>query len=432
MNEQTYYTLDALRALPLDDLRALWELVPTDRQRAYRAAYDRTVLEAGAAPSDALERDVTAALIAAYRDKALVPAAGRWVSVPTRVQDAARAAQPLEADEAALPRKPSPKLLLAGGALMLVFIALLAGRIGGRSPEEAATPTPEGTPGGLAVEAQDDIVLGGDAGREFAYPVSLSVRGAEVERVYLVQRRRVDASEWRYDPNPDTASLVYGMSVRPVIGIPWSEENAAAFERLGAEAEFVLTMNTGATLRYRFAERRAVRRSETDFMRQVAPGLALLLIGETDADGLPTATRPLILADYDADGELSRTGEVVLPSSPALVPNGEGLPEMPTATPLPFAMLDVQVIAVTTQGDRLTAELRLYNGGALPMRFTPDDLWLTLGYAENPPGPRLPAETLPLFDLLPSQAADITLTWPWAGEPYGSLEVGGWEWNLET
>ncbi len=28
-----YHTVEALRALSLDELRALWELVPTDRQR---------------------------------------------------------------------------------------------------------------------------------------------------------------------------------------------------------------------------------------------------------------------------------------------------------------------------------------------------------------------------------------------------------------
>ena len=65
------------------------------------------------------------------------------------------------------------------------------------------------------------------------------------------------------------------------------------------------------------------------------------------------------------------------------------------------------------------------------MRFTPDDLWLALGYAENPPGPRLPAETLTPFDLLPGQAADVMLMWPWAGEPYGMLGVGAWRWILE-
>jgi hypothetical protein len=43
-----YHTLQELRALSLDELRALWELVPTDRQRTYRAAYDREVKTAGA------------------------------------------------------------------------------------------------------------------------------------------------------------------------------------------------------------------------------------------------------------------------------------------------------------------------------------------------------------------------------------------------
>ena len=43
-----YHTVEAFRALSLDELRALWELVPTDRQRSYRAAYDREVNTAGA------------------------------------------------------------------------------------------------------------------------------------------------------------------------------------------------------------------------------------------------------------------------------------------------------------------------------------------------------------------------------------------------
>lgn len=40
----------------------------------------------------------------------------------------------------------------------------------------------------------------------------------------------------------------------------------------------------------------------------------------------------------------------------------------------------------------------------------------------NPPGPRTPAEGLARFDLLPDQAANVTLIWAWAGEPFGSLE----------
>jgi len=56
---------------------------------------------------------------------------------------------------------------------------------------------------------------------------------------------------------------------------------------------------------------------------------------------------------------------------------------------------------------------------------------LALGYGENPPGPRTPAEGLASFDLLPGQAADITLTWRWQGEPYGSFGVGAWRFALQ-
>ena len=63
-----YHTLQELRALSLDELRALWELVPTDRQRAYRAAYDREVKAAGAEGSDAKERRIALALLKRYHE----------------------------------------------------------------------------------------------------------------------------------------------------------------------------------------------------------------------------------------------------------------------------------------------------------------------------------------------------------------------------
>lgn len=63
-----YYTVEELRALSLDELRALWELVPTDRQRAYRAAYDREVKTAGAEGSDAKERRIALALLKRYHE----------------------------------------------------------------------------------------------------------------------------------------------------------------------------------------------------------------------------------------------------------------------------------------------------------------------------------------------------------------------------
>ena len=188
------------------------------------------------------------------------------------------------------------------------------------------------------------------------YPINLQVNmpNRSTQRVWVVQRRAVAASEWNFDPDPDTASFLNGMSVRPVIGIPWSEENATWFNDIGSGATFTLQMNTGAILRYQFEQKSEVRRSDTDIFRQVSPGLVLLLLGATNDDGLPTASRTMILAAYPPEQELSRQGELVgafaLPTpelSPTLVPTA-------TATPLPFMGLDVQIIGVTYQLDNLT------------------------------------------------------------------------------
>ena len=100
---------------------------------------------------------------------------------------------------------------------------------------------------------------------------------------------------------------------------------------------------------------------------------------------------------------------------------------LPSATPAPdvpdFAGLDVQVVRVETQPGRLTTHLRLYNGGVRPLRIGPDDVWLVLGYAPRPAGPRLPAEGLTPFTLLPEQAADVMLVWRWDGEAYLMLRM---------
>ncbi len=291
----------------------------------------------------------------------------------------------------------------------------------------AVTPTP------LALEAQDEVIEGGDASRAPFYPINLqiTVPGEGIPRVWVVQRRAVRASEWNFDPNPDTASFLNGMSVRPVIGIPWSEENAAWFDQIAAGAEFRLQMNTGAILTFAFEDKRHVRRSDTGIFRQVNPGLVLLLLGETDTDGFPTALRTLVTAAYPVEQELGRMGELIGALAQSVV---EVTPTLfPTVTPtaIPFIGLDVQIVSVTTAEGRITTRLRLYNGGTTVIPIAPDDLWLALGYAENPPGPRAPAEGLMPFDLLPGQAADMTLIWPWSVEPYGSLGIGEYRYGLQ-
>ncbi len=561
MDVLRYHTLDELRGLSLSELHALWELVPTDRQRAYKAAYEREVRTAGAVGSDELERQVAAELLKRYGEAALVPVGSRWARTPGRVQEAAQQNVVLDAPEDEVrptSGKPSPKVMLAVGLAALLFFGFMFTRLlGGRSsadtdatPEISPTPTPlvSPTPTPLALEAQDDVIRGGDSGREVAYPVNLQVilPEGDAPRVWVVQRRRVQASEWRFDLNPDTASFVNGMSVRPVIGIPWSEENESFFDDIDAGTSFLLTMNTGAVLRFEFDDRREVRRSETSIFRQVSPGLVLLLIGETDDDGLPTATRTLITATYPPEQELSRDGQIIgmditlqegdvgeqlplgdasvtlqdaqlitdqpdlpaasqylllnyevlagaealdtttwrvefvdtsgqiyLPSSTAMTyTDFDALPaEIPALSALTASVgyivpdtlqggrwvitdtagngvsfvlsfatapldlhydgVDVRLVSVTYVEGQITTHLRIYNGRAETLPFTQDDIWLALGYAPEPPGPRNPAEGLTPFDLLPEQAVDLTLVWYWGGEPYASMGVGEYRFAIQ-
>ncbi|QPC83038.1 hypothetical protein G4Y79_01290 [Phototrophicus methaneseepsis] len=558
-----YKDVKALQVLSLEELQALWELVPTERQKAYRTAYDREVRNAGAIGSDDLEQRVAAELLLRYVESALVPVGSRWARTPERVQEAARENDlPELTDKTSqtASSKPSPKVILGMGLVGVIFLLLMLMRLlgGGDSEnlpemtlEATYTPTPEvsPTPTPLALEAQDDVITDGDSDRAVAYPVNLQVilPDGSAPRVWVVQRREVRAAQWNFDPNPDIASFVNGMSVRPVIGIPWSEDNASLFENIEDGTVFNLTMNTGAILSYEFATRDEVLRSDTRIFRQVGPGLVLLLIGETDIDGLPTGTRTLVSASYSAEQELSRGGEllgltaivqegeigstlefndgvsVALQNMQSLsdlsdVPAGQqallfdldviadtesiatnlwqielvdagGQVYLPNTTLLQYASygtlpdeipafaripsslaflvpqdfpggrllisddsgqriafrftleqpelsveydgLDVRLVSVTTIEGQITTRLRIYNGQTTAIYFTQDDIWLSLGYAPDPPGPRNPAEGLQPFTLLPEQAVDLTLVWYWGGEPFGALQVGTYRFAIQ-
>jgi len=558
-----YKDVESLQVLSLEELQAMWELVPTERQKAYRTAYDREVRNAGAIGSDDLEQRVAAELLLRYVESALVPVGSRWARTPERVQDAARENDlPELGDKTSqtASSKPSPKVMLGMGVVGVVFLLLMLMRLlgGGSSDdlpeitlEASYTPAPEvsPTPTPLALEAQDDIITDGDSDRAVAYPVNLQVilPDGSAPRVWVVQRREVRAAQWNFDPNPDIASFVNGMSVRPVIGIPWSEDNASLFENIEDGTVFNLTMNTGAILSYEFATRDEVLRSDTRIFRQVGPGLVLLLIGETDIDGLPTRTRTLVSASYSAEQELSRGGELLglnaivqegeigstlefndgasvvlqnlqslsdlpyvaarqqtllfdldviagtepiatnlwqielvdaggqvylpntillqyasygtlpdeipafarIPSSLAflvpqdfpggrlLISNGGGQRiafrftlEQPELS-VEYDGLDVRLVSVTTIEGQITTRLRIYNGQTTVIDFTQDDIWLSLGYAPDPLGPRNPAEGLQPFTLLPEQAVDLTLVWYWISEPFGALQVGSFRFAIQ-
>ncbi|MEL6408231.1 MAG: hypothetical protein AAFR81_27950 [Chloroflexota bacterium] len=445
MTEQlTFYTLDELQAMSLEELQALWELVPTNRQRAYRQAYEREVRNAGALGSDQLEEQVTAELLKRYEESALVPVGMRWARTPSRVQDTAKSDDGLvlsDDNTTDATQKPSPMIMIAGVVIAVILMGFFLLRGGSNergiavaelTPELEPTETPivTPTPTPLALDVQDDIIRDGDDERTIAYPVSLQVAlpDGSPPRVWVVQRRAVRTSEWNYDENPDIASFINGMSVRPVMGIPYSEDNAEWFENMDDGTSFTVTMNTGAMLRFAFAARSQVRRSDTDIFRQVSPGLVLLMIGERDEDGLPTATRTLITATYPPEQELGRDGELVGLTLPDILPI-----VVSTETQEVTNLLDsisVQIIEIATQSGQLTTRFRVYNAGTETAIMTSDDIQLAVGYDEQPSGPFMPAETMNPITLLPFQAVDISITWVWANEPYAHLLIGEYTFTV--
>ena len=423
----TYHTLDTLQALSLSDIEALWELVPTERQRLYKAIYDRTRRDEGASGSDTLETQMVAQLLTRYADKGLVPVGSYWVPVPPQIQDAAKTDTPLERDDlppVSTTKLPTPMLFAGIGCTLLIGFLLLRGMTSGHaapSGTKVLTLTPTlartYTPTPFALDAQDAIIQGGSGNNSSAnavYPVNLRiVRGGEEQpRIFVVQRRIVQTAEWQFTDNPDVASYIAGLTVKPVIGIPWSEANGALFQSVAPGDVFLVQMNTGVARRFTFSERRTVNRGDTSLFQQDAPGLVLVLFGQRDPDTNDTpADRLVLLASYaptDAD-----TANIALPTM---------IPSTPTLTPTPVERVDVQIVSLTTQPDTLTVRLRLFNGRYEPLTLDASTIWLSYGYAERPVGPHIAAQLQPLT-LAPGQAADVSVVFAWHGEPFAMLSV---------
>lgn len=443
-----YYTVPDLQTLSLDELESLWELVPTQRQKRLRDRLDHEVRRQGAHGSDEAEQQLIAVLLEKYQTEALVPVGARWVKAPRRIQTAARAGESLNPPEQDLTRQTlsaGPLMLMGGG--LLVFVCLFGFLLLRGSGSEAnddltvaveTTPTLRYTitPSPIALIESDEVIREGDRDRALSYPIGLQVLPSDGQqpRVFIVQRRRVELAEWQYDTNPDTASFLSDLPVRKVIGIPYTPENAALFEGVDEDAEFVLRLNTGGELRFAFASKETVRRSDTGHFRQLGPGLVLMLIGEKGPDGLPTGERVVITTTYLAEQELGSAGVLHLDAGlPTAVPTQVPF-STPSPTPDPRQFLHVSLIGpgVETHAETssIRVHLRLYNNGSSPVTLQPEDFQLALGYSENPPGPWLVADSLDPFMLLPEQATDLTLVWHWGTEPFGALQIGSYRFAI--
>ncbi len=402
-----------------DKLLAQWDAVPTERQDYYRRVYQREVRAAGASTDDAAELEVLRRLIDAYREQALVPVGSRWASVPERVRAAARRGKPLDAPEAHsdVTRPSGPPKVLALLLLPLAGLLLfgLFSLIGGTrdeadtlaaltTPTETLTPTPEisPTPTPLALEESDPVIRAGDGGRRRNYyPVLLQVHPADgsAPRVFVVQARAVQTADWQFDPNPDVASWVSGLLVRPVLGLPFSPENRDLLTALAPGARFALQMNTGAVLDFTYRDTRQVARQEAMIFAQVEPGLALVLIGETDPEGALTETRWVVTAAYPVEQEVERlrAGELAAVIAPGESGAITGLEDVriavvgtALATPeglppdLAYARVDLEII--TGAAGLQTSGVNWTLKDAAGNRFNPDALASAQGAFGTLPG----------------------------------------------
>src|SRR5450755_2747624 len=131
-----YHPITELEAMSLAELNAQWEMVPTARQRRYKAMYDkelRNVGVTGTTGADALEKQVVLLLLKQYAELGLVPAGEVWVKTPVAIREKAESGETLApAMSSKTGTKQPPLALISGfGLLVVVMIFLLIGR--GRS-----------------------------------------------------------------------------------------------------------------------------------------------------------------------------------------------------------------------------------------------------------------------------------------------------------
>ncbi|MCB9460123.1 MAG: hypothetical protein H6670_10785 [Anaerolineaceae bacterium] len=300
-----------------------WDAVPAERQAYYRRVYQRELQKANATLDDAAELSVLRQLIDAYKQQSLVPVGTGWAIVPDHIRQAAREQHELPLEESLIqpvhtgvPRLLGFLLLPLAGLVVLFLVTTFSSGDDASAvaidatPPMTATVTPQisPTPTPLALEEADRVIRDGEPLSRDYYPVLLQIYPPDAtrSRVFVVQERSVETADWRFDPNPDVASWVSGLIVRPVLGIPFSEENTTFMESLQIGTRFELQMNTGAVLTFLYEDSQEVIRQTSSIFQQNAPGLVLVLIGEYAPDGLLTDERMVITARYEAGNEIER------------------------------------------------------------------------------------------------------------------------------
>jgi len=331
---QRFYTLDQLMAMPAEALEELWLACP-DRpfyEAALKRAVDDTLGE-NAVVSDMDRLSVIDECVLYYTGQhpelpgspPRIPTVRRadgsikWFKVSDRIRARLESGQPLE-EQGPVEQKRTLNLRIvvpaAVMALVLIcMVVMLVRKLTGDKesqiaevdmtatavmaanlPHETPTPTP------LALDDIDRPIKAGEDLRDY-YPVLLEiVPMLGLPRVFPVQQRGVEIAEWAFEPDPDVASAVLGMVVRPVLGIPYTTPNAEFLNALQAGDAIHLRMSTGQTLLFEVSSSERVSRQEVSIFDQSNPGIALVLLQD------PAGDRLVIYGQYPAGQEVLDAG----------------------------------------------------------------------------------------------------------------------------
>jgi hypothetical protein len=321
-----YYEVDDLRDMSLKEIEQIWDLVPTEDRDYLLRRYRKSVKKHGIS-RDKDEVRMAQQYLERYQYEGLVPAGDQWVriSATRRHQLKTGETEGADIDDDEGGGISILNLAAMGFGLFLLIFVMFGGGGGDDesvdvamttltptptatytpSPTPTITPTPTTTP--IALVDSDRFIEQGDNNNRDFFPVQLQVRSEPDEvqpRIFIVQERAVQLTEWQFEPNPDVASWISGTMVRPVFGIPYSSSNEAFMESLSSGSEFAIRMNTGSELEYRFLSSQELGRENTSLFRQREPGIVLVLIGETDDAGLPTSRRLFVTGLYDPGTEV--------------------------------------------------------------------------------------------------------------------------------
>lgn len=427
--DKPFVSVQTLMTMDENQLQALWDAVPPERQKFYENAYSAALGSLGGGDiTDDQAMGVIEQVLSHY-EAGQVPilSGNRWVQVPTWVRERVERGEDLDAFVAAEEKAakkggskkttsttitkgakpapgarsgPAPQMIIGVVLFTILFLCIafqLFNRFSNNDNElteedvtataafEAtalAMVTPSATP--FLITETDSIIRDGEDFEDY-YPVLLELRpaGSTNAQVYVVQQKPIEIADWDYDArSPEIASWISGLLVQPVIGIPYSPDNQTLLEQLLPGDIIMLHMSTGTILRFDVESSTRVDQQDKSIFRQLSPGIALVMLGEPEVNN-----RLIVVGSYPPQQELLRDEEGLnvgnatvvidmgqhasLTGSDATIGVTDAYASVSEGLPDTLAYLFVDMTITTGSQELQLSELQLALTDSLGVRYTP-------------------------------------------------------------